>query len=194
MWIHEGFANYAETIYTTCLFGIEAGNDYCIGSRRNTQNDVPIIGPYGVNKEGSGDMYYKGGNLLHMIRQIINDDEKFRQILRGLTSTFYHKTVDSKEVEAYISKNAGKDFSKVFDQYLRTTQIPELEYKMSGNDLSVRWTNCVNGFNMPVKIKWNGVDRWISPTESWVTLTGSTAAEGELQVDRNFYVKVKRGT
>ncbi len=91
MWVHEGFTNYSETLYTECEFGKEAGNDYCVGARKNIKNDVPIIGPYGVNKEGSGDMYFKGASLVHTIRQIINDDEKFRVLLRSLNKDFYHQ-------------------------------------------------------------------------------------------------------
>src|SRR5688572_5774888 len=123
MWVHEGFTNYSETLFTEYYYGKEAGSDYCIGTRKLIQNDEPIIGPYGVNREGSGDMYYKGGNMLHTIRQVIDDDEKFRSILRGLNSTFYHKTVTSKDVEEYMTKQSGKDLSKIFDQYLRNTKI-----------------------------------------------------------------------
>src|ERR1700743_787275 len=105
MWIHESFTNYTETLYTTYLYGVEAGNDYCIGTRKNIANDNTIIAPYGVNKEGSGDMYYKGGNMLHMIRQIIGYSA-FRGLLHGLQSTFYHKTVTTQEIEAYVSSYA----------------------------------------------------------------------------------------
>ncbi|MEI9912755.1 MAG: hypothetical protein WDO71_25800 [Bacteroidota bacterium] len=106
------------------------------------------------NQEGSGDMYAKGANLLHTIRQVINDDKKFKDILRGLNKDFYHKTITSKQVESYFSKKAGKDLSKIFDQYLRTIKIPELEYKIKGKEHSYRWTNCIAGFNMPVKSKY----------------------------------------
>ncbi len=194
MWIHEGFTNYSETIYTTCEYGVEAGNDYCIGTRKAIQNDIPIIGHYGVNQEGSGDMYYKGGNLLHTIRNIIGDDEKFRQILRGLNQTFYHKTVDTKQVEDYISKQAGKDFSKVFDQYLRTIQIPVLEYKTEAGGIQFRWINSVKGFNMPVKVKLSG-DRtqFITPSEEWQSLKLADWYDGKtFEVDRNFYVNKKQ--
>ena len=92
------------------------------GIRGNIHNDKPVIGPYGVNKEGSGDMYAKGANLLHTIRQVINNDIIFKKILRGLNKDFYHKTVDSKDVENYISQKSGKDLSKIFDQYLRSAQ------------------------------------------------------------------------
>lgn len=189
MWVHEGFTNYSETLYTTCQDGTEAGNDYCIGTRKRIRNDKPIIAHYGVNEEGSGDMYYKGGNMLHTIRQIINDDSLFRQIWRGLNKDFYHQTVAAKQIEDYISSHAKKDFSKVFDQYLRTTKIPVLEYKINGTTLSYRWTNCVTGFNMPLKIT-TGKQQWIQPSEEWKTL--ETPAGAEFKADRNFYIDLKK--
>jgi len=190
MWVHEGFTNYSETLFTTCEFGVEAGNDYVIGTRKNIQNDKPIIGYYGVNQEGSGDMYYKGGNLLHTIRQVIHDDEKFRNILRGLNKDFYHQTVDSKQVEAYISTKAGFDFSKVFDQYLRTITIPTLEYRKSSDGIQYRWANTVAGFNLPLKVK-SSKEVWIEPTSEWKVLTKSDGYDGaNFEVDRNFYVQL----
>jgi aminopeptidase N len=175
MWIHEGFTNYSETLYTTCQDGVEAGNDYVIGTRKNIRNDKPIIGAYGVNNEGSGDMYYKGGNMLHMIRQMLGD-EGYKGLLHGLGATFYHKTVTTQQIEGYISQYAKKDLSKVFDQYLRTTKIPVLEYKMnSATLLSYHWTNCVKGFDMPVRVTVAGQkEQWIVPTEDWKTLSLGT--------------------
>ncbi len=195
MWVHEGFTAYSETIFTQCIFGLEAGNDYLIGTRRLIQNDSPVIGTYGVNKRGSGDMYYKGSNMLHTIRQIINDDEKFRKILRGLNQNFYHQTVNTKQIENYISEQAGRDFSKVFDQYLRTTQVPILEYKIKNNEIKYRWTACVKDFDMPIKAKIKGKEYWLNPTEQWQTLIWKEKInKGEnliLEFDRNFYVKFR---
>jgi aminopeptidase N len=190
MWVHEGFTNYSETLFTECQFGKEAGNDYVIGTRKNIQNDIPIIAPYGVNQEGSGDMYYKSGNMLHTIRQVINNDEKFRQILRGLNKTFYHQTVTTQQIETYISKQAGIDFSKVFDQYLRTIQIPVLEYKLINGSLSFRWANCVPGFNLPLKVSIKG-ERWIKPTTQWQMLKLYPEGADTFTVDRNFFMNVK---
>ncbi|MGZ5133691.1 MAG: M1 family metallopeptidase [Flavitalea sp.] len=194
MWVHEGFTNYSETLFTECEFGREAGNDYLTGLRKGIKNDIPVIGPYGVNQEGSVDMYSKGANLLHNIRQIINDDEKFRRILRGLNETFFHKTVNSKDVEGYIIKESGIDFSKVFDQYLRTTKIPVLEYKLSPDAVSFRWTNCNKGFDMKVKAEMiKGRVQWIQPSQNWVKLTLSDAYDGKtFIVDRNFYIGTKK--
>jgi aminopeptidase N len=196
MWIHEGFTSYSETLFTECEFGKEAGGDYLTGLRKNIQNDIPVIGPYGVNQEGSGDMYYKGSNLLHTIRQLINNDEKFRQILRGLNATFYHKTVNSKDVEEYISKQSGIDLSKVFDQYLRTIQIPVLEYTVGARSINYRWTNCIDGFNMKVKVKLAGEqERWIQPSKIWTSLNlpGKDGSKS-FTADRNFYILTKKVT
>ena len=190
MWIHESFANYSETLFTEYYYGKKAASEYVIGIRKRIVNDIPIIGPYGVNKEGSSDMYYKGGNMLHTIRQIINKDEKFRMILRGLNKTFYHKTVTSKQVEDYINKNSGIDFSKVFDQYLRTIMIPTLEYKIQKRNLFYRWTNCVKGFNMPVKIMLlKNQYSFIYPTEIFKQIKIN---DKDLKADDNFYIKTNK--
>ncbi|HJU46282.1 MAG TPA: M1 family metallopeptidase [Chitinophagaceae bacterium] len=134
MWIHESFTNYSETLFTECRYGKKAGDEYVKGTRQNIKNDTPIIGPYGVNQEGSGDMYWKGANMLHLIRQKINNDEKFRSILRGLNKDFYHQTVTTKQIENYISKRSGIDFSEVFDWYLRTTKAPSPPQRTSGDN------------------------------------------------------------
>jgi len=192
MWVHESFTNYSETLFTEYYYGKEAGSDYCIGTRKLIANDKPIIGPYGVNKGGSGDMYYKGGNMLHTIRQVINDDEKFRSILRGLNSKFYHSVVTTKQIESYMSQQSGKELSKIFDQYLRTTKIPELEYKFTGDNMYYRWANSVEGFNMPVKVNGSS-DDWLKATTEWktVAVTAGMLKDG-LKIDRNFYITVKK--
>ncbi len=196
MWVHESFTNYSETLFTDYYYGKEAGNDYVVGIRGNISNDKPIIGPYGVNKEGSGDMYDKGGNMLHIIRQLINNDEKFRQILRGLNKTFYHQTVTTAQIEAFMSKKSGKDLSKIFDQYLRQKAVPVLEYKTEGKQLLYRWSNCVEGFNLSVKVSLDTLqqsEKWISPETNWKKMKLPKHYDGQtFLVNRNFYIKTKR--
>jgi aminopeptidase N len=195
MWVHEGFANYAEGLYTECLFGKEAGAAYTIGTRRGIRNDRPIIPAYGVNAEGSGDMYPKGGNMLHTIRQIFGDDEKWRATLRGLNETFRHQTVMGKQVEDYISARAGTDLTKVFDQYLRTAQVPVLEYTIDGTTLSYRWVDVVAGFGMPIKVTL-AADSFclVRPTESWQTVALQLANPDDFRVDPNYYVIARRSS
>ncbi|MGB5821745.1 MAG: M1 family metallopeptidase [Saonia sp.] len=186
MWVHEGFTAYSENLFLDYHYGTEAAAAYVIGTRANIQNDIPIIGTYGVNKKGSGDMYYKGANLLHTLRQWIEDDEKWRQILRGLNKEYYHTTVTSAEIEAYISTHMEKDLSAFFDQYLRTTQIPLLEYEIEGNTIKYRYTQIVEGFDMPVKIA--DSEQWLFPTKDWKS---EDLKEGptDFKVDENFYIK-----
>jgi aminopeptidase N len=189
-WIHEGFTSYAEVLFTECEFGKEAGNDYCEGVKKYISNDIPIIGQYGVRKEGSGDMYNKGSQVVHMIRQLMNDDEKFRTLLRNMNQTFYHKTVSSTELEAFIIEKTGIDFTSTFNQYLRTTQIPILEYKIKKNKLSYRYTNCLTEFNMPVKIK-TDKEILIKPTTQWQTINLEKKTK-TISLDRNVYVKLEK--
>ncbi|WP_316734988.1 M1 family metallopeptidase [Pedobacter aquatilis] len=195
MWVHEGFTNYSEVLFTESTEGKAAADEYAIGIQKGIKNDIPVIGPYGVNKEGSGDMYSKGANLIHTIRQLINNDEKFRQILRGLNKTFYHKTVTTAEVENYIAKQSGLKLNKVFDQYLRHTNIPVLEYKIENNVLSYRWITDVKGFDMPVRVTLkNGVYTLIKPSNDWKTIkVDKSITADNFKHDPLFYIKTKKG-
>ncbi|MCE3074611.1 M1 family metallopeptidase [Chryseobacterium gwangjuense] len=167
MWVHEGFTMYSEVLFTEKYMDKKSADLYAVGIRHGIENDIPIIGKYGVRNEGSGDMYYKGASMLHTIRQVIDNDEKFRQILRGLNKDFYHKTVTTEEIENYISKKAGIDFSSIFNQYLRTTKIPTLEYSQNGNVLKFRYTNVIKNLKLPIKIEG---EQTINPTEEWQTV------------------------
>jgi aminopeptidase N len=192
-WVHEGFTAYSENLYTEYLFGKEAGADYVIGTRKGIDNDVPVIGDYEVNRDGSGDMYYKASNMLHTIRQIVNNDSIWKSFLRDINKTFWHATTTSKEVEAYMIKYLKLDLQKVFDQYLRTIQIPDFEYKFEKNKFSYRWNNCVKGFNMPVKITRGPEVLILYPTENWEGFNFKFSP-GEVKIDRNYYVNIKKVT
>jgi aminopeptidase N len=192
MWIHEGFTTYSEVVFVECNYGKKAADEYCQGLRKSISNDATVIGPYGVNKEGSGDMYPKGANLIHTIRQIINDDKLFKDILKGMNKDFYHKITTSKEVEEYIISKSGKDLSKVFDQYLRDTRIPVLEYKIEGQTLHYRWTECIDGFNMPVRIFHNSKPYTLTATTSWQKLQIKQLDEKGFSVDKNFYIHASK--
>jgi aminopeptidase N len=192
MWIHESFTNYSESLFIDYNYGKQAGLEYVHGIRSGIQNDSPVQGPYGVNQEGSGDMYPKGGVLLNTIRTIINDDEKWRQILRGLNKTFYHQTVNYEDVVNYISEQSGKSLNPVFDQYIKHTNIPTLEFRFKENKLYSRWIADVDDFNMPVKVRIKGGQyQFIEPDRSWkeVNITGAT--KENLEVDTfNYYIGV----
>jgi aminopeptidase N len=185
MWIHEGFTCYSENLYVDYFFGKDASAEYVIGTRKGISNTKPIIGPYDVNREGSSDMYSKVANLLHTIRQIADDDEKWRKTLRGLNKTFFHKTVTTTEIENFISKSLNIDLSSVFDQYLRDIRIPVLEYEINNGFLKYRWNNVIENFRMPVKIIINETPLLINPTKNYKKIAFDS---NKLIVDKNFYV------
>jgi aminopeptidase N len=193
MWVHESFANYAEALYTECQYGPAAGAEYVIGVRNGIENDIPIVAPYGVNAKGSGDMYPKGGNMLHTIRHILADDERWVRTLRGLNAEFRHRVVTGKQVQDYISKQTGIRLDKVFEQYLTTTTIPVLEYRFDGSRLAHRWAGVVPGFDMPVDV-WVSPDSSVrlKPSESWQTVALPVARPEGFRVDENFYVRSRR--
>jgi aminopeptidase N len=188
MWIHESFTAYSEGLYVEYHYGKDAGFEYLRGVRSNIGNDRPIIGHYDVNHSGSGDMYPKGANMLHTIRQLVDDDEKWRGILRGLNKTFWHQVVTTGQIEDYMNENTDLDLSNIFDQYLRDTRIPTFEYRFNHGVLSFRWTNCIRGFDMPLKITLNGEEVILKPKSLW---SQKEDIEGtDLVVDKDFYISV----
>lgn len=189
MWIHEGFTNYSESIYLEYYFGKDAASEYIIGLRKNIENKTPIIGQYDVNARGSGDMYDKGSNILHTLRQLLEDDEKWRQILRGLNSTFYHQTVTTKHIENYISQQSGIDLSEFFEQYIRTSMIPTLEYEIKDGSLKYRWTNIVEEFDMPIQVTIDKKLQWIFPNAEWKTMP---ILSDSIAIDQDFYIFSKQ--
>ena len=188
MWIHESFTTYSENLFLDYHYGKEASSEYVIGTRAGISNSAPMIGPYGVNQRGS-DIYSKGANVLHTIRQIANSDEKWRRILRGLNKDFYHQTVETKQIENYISDKMGYDLSTFFDQYLRTTNIPVFEYKLNDGLLEYKWTNVVDGFKMPVEVFVGDEKIRLNPTQE----TKSIDVKSEkIRLDKNYYVNINK--
>ena len=183
-WIHEGFTKYLETLYTSYVFGIEAGNDYAVGTWKRIKNDEPVLGT------NTSDQYYKGSAMLHMIRQIIGDTS-FKEVLTGLSKEFYHQTVNTNEILNFFNRYTKKDFTKIFDQYLKTIQIPTLSYSFQDSIFQYRWENCIKDFSMPVRITFDGKNyQFIFPSTQWQTSKVSPTSSKGFHVDRNFYITV----
>jgi aminopeptidase N len=128
--------------------------------------------------------------MLHTIRQLVDDDARWRDVLRGLNREFRWQTVTAAQVEEYIAREGGVDLAEVFDQYVRTAMIPILEYRLAGRTLSYRWTNVVPGFAMPVRATLErGETTWLRPTEQWQTVETRLASAADFEVDEDFYVQ-----
>ncbi|MEP6687379.1 MAG: M1 family metallopeptidase [Gemmatimonadales bacterium] len=192
MWVHESFANYSESLYTECRYGREAGAAYQRGTRKLIQNQRPIVGAYGVNADGPIDIYYKGGNMLHTIRQVIANDSTWRAVLRGVQAEFAHRIVTGRQIQDYMSAHAGIDLHRVFEQYLTTTKVPVLEYRLNGAAVTYRWANVVAGFDMPlVVLAGPGRPVRLSPTGQWQTTDIALKHPEDFRVDENFYVEAR---
>jgi hypothetical protein len=191
MWVHEGITQYSEALFTECQQGTAAGQEYVIGLRKKIENKKPIIGPYGVNQEGPGDMYPKGANLMHMIRHIIGDST-FKAMMLEMNKRFYHKVTSSAEVEDFMinfdAHTQGRLNKSIFDQYLRTVRIPVLEWGWMKGRHYARWTNCLPEFHMDIVL---GVPYGLEPVGTkWQCLGSLDVPESDLDPDQNWYVNV----
>ena len=191
MWIHESFTNYSESLFLDYYYGKKASSEYVIGLRKTIANKKTIIGKYDLNNEGSSDMYNKGGNMLHTLRQVVNNDQKWRMILRKMNKKFYHQTVTTNQIEAFLSRETKLDLTPFFNQYLRSIEIPTLEYKVENDVLIYKWTAVVKNFKMPLKVFINQEPTWIYPT-SEIQKKSLTYKKSTLEIDPNFYVYSKK--
>ncbi|WP_336622139.1 hypothetical protein [Flavobacterium paronense] len=121
--------------FVECQFGYEKGQQYVNGCKRNIDNVSPIIGPYGVNKEGSGDMYEKGALLLNTLRHVVNDDDKWWKLFLKYSETFHNKIIDTEAVISFFNTETGMNLTPIFNQYLRHASIPKLELRKSKANL-----------------------------------------------------------
>jgi len=192
MWIHEGFTTYSETVYIECRWGKEDALEYLKGLRKNIGNQASIIGDYGVNSEGSGDMYPKGANLLNTLRSIYNDDELWWKTLKNYTITFRHKIIDTKMAEDFFNAPVETDLQPIFDQYLRYSAIPVLEFKETGKRISYRWKTDVADFNMPVDVFINKKEIRLTPSNTWKELSKKVEDMDDIKVnEKEFYIQTE---
>ncbi|WP_208025578.1 M1 family metallopeptidase [Niastella caeni] len=192
-WLQEGFTGYAEELAMRSFYGEQASREFFIArSAKGTGDKNPVISRYGIFANAGDDMYLKGWILIHMIKTIINNDPVFEKILKDMNRRFYHQVVTSKQIEDYISKVAKMNLSKVFDQYLRTPQVPVFEYKVFDNQFHYRFSNCLPDFTMPIKTSLTK-EKWIHPTSSWQKMkVNGVSSQDSLIIEKDFYVKVKK--
>ena len=206
MWVHESFTTYSENLFLDYHYGKEAASEYVIGTRSSIANRSPIIGKYGVNKRGS-DLYSKGANILHTLRQITANDEKWRSILRGLNKEFYHQTVTTKQIENYILNRIGVKIgndgvvNRFFDQYLRDSRIPVFEYTIDCSDINnnckmgYEWGNVVENFKMPIEVIIDGKNTFLFADDKmkWLEIDYKNhiyknTMKSPVKINDNYYV------
>lgn len=191
MWIHEGFTTYSETVFVECTRSYDDALNYINGQRQNVQNDKPAVGIFGVNDEGSGDKYFKGALMINTLRSIVNDDNKWWKIIYDFSTTFKKKVIDTKDVTDFFNKQTGMNLTPIFNQYLRYTEIPILEMKLTAGNLEYRWKANEPNFAMPVDITVNGKIIRLNGTQTWQKQKTTAKSFSDVQVaNLRFYIKV----
>jgi len=136
LWIHEGFATYAEALYVEHISGYEKYIDYLKGQRRQIQNKYPLIGPKGIRYEiyGNGmwdsDIYFKGSNVLHTLRTSIHNDSLFRRIIKRFGTEYRAKIINSEAFIQLVNEETGEDYRPFFNHYLHEPQLPQFVYSI----------------------------------------------------------------
>lgn len=193
MWIHEGFTTYSETVFVECQYGYDKAMEYIGGQQNNTENRKPVIGVFGVNKPGSGDMYYKGAAMLNTLRHVVNDDKKWWDLIYNYSETYKKDIIDTETVVNYFNTKSGLNLTPIFDQYLRYKNIPKLEVKLNKKKLEYRWVTDVKNFAMPVGLTLNGKPLRIDATNDWQSVTVETADSNMIELEKNkYYVELKK--
>ncbi|WP_396164096.1 M1 family metallopeptidase [Flavobacterium sp.] len=189
MWIHEGFTTYTETVFIECTQGYEAALKYVNGQSRNVRNDKPIIGKFGVNREGSGDMYFKGSLLLNTLRHVVNNDDKWWAILLKYAETYKKQIIDTPTVIAFFNQETGYNLTPIFNQYLNYTKLPHLEIQANNNSFKYRWKTDEPNFNMPIDIQIGTKNIRLKPSNEWQNAADSITSLNDIAVFTNhFYI------
>lgn len=193
MWIHESFTTYSEAVYVECRWGYEKAMQYINGQSRMVENQKPIVGQFGVNfKPKSSDMYYKGALMLNTIRHIINNDEKWWQLILDYSNHFKHRIIEAKDVINFFTKESGINLKPVFEQYLYHSNLPELQIETTKKGFNYYWKTDVENFEMPVEVEINGQNIRLNPTSKPQFYKTKKKKENSVKVnDKKFFITEK---
>ncbi len=156
MWIHEGFGQYAEAVYLEDLYGKASADKYLNGLKRGVDNKETIVGPYGVNQEGAGDMYSKGALFLNTLRSVIHNDTIWWDIVKSLQQKYARKNISTLDVLTFMNEKSKMDLTAIFHQYLNVASLAKLNVQLktseSGLNVSYSWDCETKDFDMPITI------------------------------------------
>lgn len=194
MWIHEGFTTYTEGVFIECQYGYDQSVKYMNGKKINVLNKTPIVGQFGVNfKASNSDMYGKGALFLHTLRNVINNDDLWWNLLLDFAQTYRHHIVNTNMVLDFFDQKTGLDLEPIFKQYLFHPDVPTLELKIKRGKVYYRWQSDIADFNMPIDVKFNNeLTRW-HPDNDWQQSNFKTKKLKDVKpMDDNFYIHIKR--
>ncbi len=192
-WLHEGFATYAECLYVERKFGYKAYTDYMRNYKWTIINRRPVVGPYGQRyfNYKDGDIYTKGAWILHTLRETINDDKVFFDIIKTFATRFAYKNVKSQDFIDIVNEKTKADYGWFFAQYLQNRFVPELEYYKEDGVFYYSWNNKYTNGNFPLPVVVKGINAAGADTLLPKTSISSMPCTGELIPEMRSNILVK---
>ena len=194
MWIHEGWTTYLENLYVEHLFGYDDALKYVNGYQTKVRNREPVVTQRGIHRTPSQDMYFKGALFLHTLRNIVNDDDRWWEVLREFFQHFKYQNIMTEDVESFFNARLGINLTPVFNQYLRRADLPvlELAFNEAEGTVAYRWKADERDFAMPIRVGERGKWIVIRPTTDWA-LMKTPLQKGTFEVATDlYYVNVAR--
>jgi aminopeptidase N len=192
MWIHEGWCNYLEFIYVEALFGRDDAIKYANGYKSKIGNLEPIITQRGIHRTPNQDMYFKGALFLDTLRNAVDDDARWWQLIRDTFEHFKYQNILTGDLVRFFNAELKQDMTPIFDQYLRRTALPvlELTFDEAAKTMAYRWKADERAFALPIKVgdpaKW----QMIQPTTDWKSMEWAAGKDAFKVATDLFYVNV----
>ncbi len=167
-WLNEGFATYFQQLWTLYRFGtadqiiqrfngIRSYLDWADRAGR-----IPVVGE---RRGGSANTYSKGAAVLHMLRDIIGEEE-FRRVITAWLERFALGSVETNDFKRTVEDVTGRDLQWFFRQWLYGAGYPEIAVSrvMTAGGDSLRLTfrqvqardSLCGYFRLPVSVRWPG--------------------------------------
>jgi len=193
MWIHEGWTTYLESMYVERLFGHDDAIRYVNSYKSKVQNREPVITQRGIHRQPMQDMYFKGTLFLNTLRSVVNDDAVWWALVRDFYQQFKYRNIMTEDVVRFFNSRTGRDWTPIFDQYLRRSALPTLELAFNEpGSMAFRWKADERAFAMPVRVGRPGSWMMIEPTTDWKVMR-TPLAKDEMEVATDlYYINVEK--
>ncbi len=168
LWLHEGFATYAEAVYVEKVFGREEADRYMESLRPKVSPVFREFRGTGVlpSQAFSNNVYYKGAWILNTLRTYVNDDRVWWKALREFNMRFRYKNARTEDFQSVVEEVSGQSLQPFFLEWFYGDSYPALKgtVSASGKKIVVDVENPEQhgtGFHVPLDIQWqeNGAVR-----------------------------------